>query len=167
MIAVPHGAIMTPSEDLPTAGAAAELALDARIAYAILRLTLGINIALHGITRIVNGTGEFAEVLATQFQATLLPRILVEAFAHTLPWAETTIGLLLLAGLTTRFALIAGGLLMALLTFGTTLRQDFQTAGLQLFYSIAYFVLLSLRSRNGFSLDAWLHGRSTPSNASV
>ncbi len=133
---------MTPSDDLHIAGApasAAELALasDARIAYAILRLTLGINIALHGITRIMNGTGGFAELLVKQFQATLLPRVLVEAFAHTLPWTETIIGLLVLAGLATRFALIAGGLLMALLTFGTTLRQDFGTAGLQLSYSIS------------------------------
>jgi thiosulfate dehydrogenase (quinone) large subunit len=161
---------MTPSDDLHFAGApasAAEFALDARIAYAILRLTLGINIALHGVTRIANGTGGFAELLVTQFQATLLPRIVIEAFADTLPWAETAIGLLVLAGLATRFALIAGGLLMAVLTFGTTLRQDFQNAGLQLFYSIAYFMLLSLRSRNGFSLDAWLQGRSTTANASV
>lgn len=163
---------MTPSDDLHIAGApasAAELALasDARIAYAILRLTLGINIALHGITRIMKGTGGFAELLVTQFQATLLPRILVEAFAHTLPWTETIIGLLVLAGLATRFALIAGGLLMALLTFGTTLRQDFGIAGLQLSYSIAYFMLLSLRSRNGFSLDAWLQARSVPASASV
>lgn len=161
---------MTPSDDLHFAAApasAAEFALDARIAYAILRLTLGINIALHGITRIVNGTGGFADLLVTQFQATLLPRMVIEVFAHTLPWAETTIGLLVLAGLATRFALIAGALLMAVLTLGTTLRQDFQTAGLQLFYSIAYFMLLSLRSRNGFSLDAWLQARSTPANAAV
>lgn len=163
---------MTPSDDLHIAGtpaSAADLALasDARIAYAILRFTLGINIALHGITRLMNGTGGFAELLVKQFQATLLPRILVEAFAHTLPWTETAIGLLVLAGLATRFALIAGGLLMALLTFGTTLRQDFGTAGLQLSYSIAYFMLLSLRARNGFSLDAWLHGRSMSARASA
>lgn len=163
---------MTPSDDLHIAGAPASaaglaVAADARIAYAILRLTLGINIALHGITRLMNGTGGFAEALGTQFQATLLPRVLVEAFAHTLPWAETIIGLLVLAGLATRFALIAGGLLMAVLTFGTALRQDFQNAGLQLFYSIAYFMLLSLRARNGFSLDAWLHERSTSAKASV
>ena len=163
---------MTPSDDLHIAGAPASaaalaVASDARIAYAILRLTLGINIALHGVTRLMNGTGGFAAFLVTQFQATLLPRVLVEAFAHTLPWAETTIGLLMLAGLATRFALIAGGLLMAVLTFGTTLRQDFQNAGLQLFYSIAYFMLLSLRARNGFSLDAWLHERSVSEKASV
>ncbi len=162
---------MTRSADLHLAGAAASAAetataSDARVAYAILRLTLGINIALHGITRVMNGTGGFAEVLGSQFQGTLLPRTLVEAFAHTLPWAETTIGLLVLTGLATRFALIAGGLLMAVLTFGTTLRQDFQNAGLQLFYSIAYFILLSLRSRNGFSLDAWRNERSKSAKAS-
>ena len=151
----------------PASAAGLAVASDARIAYAILRLTLGINIALHGITRVMNGTGGFAELLGKQFQATLLPRVLVEAFAHTLPWAETIIGLLLLAGLATRFALIAGGLLMAVLTLGTTLRQDFQSAGLQLSYSIAYFILLSLRAQNGFSLDAWLHERSISAKPSV
>jgi len=156
--------------DLHIAGApasAAEWASDARIAYAILRVTLGINIALHGITRVMNGPGGFADVLIKQFDPTLLPSVVVRAFGNTLPWAETIIGLLMLGGLATRFALIAGGLLMALLTFGTTLRQDFQNAALQLTYSIAYFVLLSLRSRNGFSLDAWLHTRSRPSNVGV
>lgn len=156
--------------DLHVAGAsasAAEWASDARIAYAILRITLGLNIALHGITRVVNGPGGFAEVLVKQFEATLLPGGLVQAFGHSLPWAETIIGLLMLGGLATRFALIAGGSLMALLTFGTTLRQDFQNAALQLTYGIAYFVLLSLRSRNGFSIDAWLHRRSQPANPST
>lgn len=161
---------MTRSGDLHVPGApdsAAEWAADARIAYAILRFTLGVNIALHGITRVVNGPGGFAEVLIKQFQTTPIPGLIVETFGHTLPWAETIIGLLVLGGLATRFALIAGGLLMAVLTFGTTLRQDFGTAGLQLTYSIAYFILLSLRSRNSFSLDAWLHRRSTSGNARV
>ena len=159
---------MTRSADfhpLGRADLAGESAADGRIAYAILRFTLGINIALHGITRVVNGPGGFAEFLTKQFQDTPIPSFIVGAFGHTLPWVETAIGLLVLAGLATRFALIAGGLLMAALTFGTTLRQDFATAALQLTYSIAYFVLLSLRARNGFSLDAWLHKRSATADA--
>jgi thiosulfate dehydrogenase [quinone] large subunit len=127
---------------------------DGIIAYAILRLTMGINMALHGLTRIADGTGAYAAGLTTQFSDTILPAFSVTAFGYVLPWAEAVIGLLLMAGLATRAALIAGGLLMSVLTFGTVLRQEFATAGLQLTYSLAYFFLLTYCSRNGFSLDA-------------
>jgi len=39
------------------------------IAYALLRIILGTNIALHGITRIIAGTGLFVAELSKQFQA--------------------------------------------------------------------------------------------------
>src|SRR5436853_7697675 len=96
---------------------------DASIAYAILRLTLGVNIGLRGLVRIAHGPGVFAQGLVKQMEPTILPPALVYAFASTLVWVESTVGLLLILGLQTRPALIVGGLMMTALTFGTKQAQ--------------------------------------------
>jgi len=62
-----------------------------------------------------------------------------------LPPVETALGLLLLLGLFTRFALIAGALVMMALVFGTNLAQDWNVAGLQLIYCFLYYYLLAHR----------------------
>jgi len=136
--------------------AGAESAGDYSAAYALLRATLGVNIAMHGISRILGGVGAFAAGLEKQFAATALPNFAVAAFAHALPWAEAAIGLLILFGAATQFALIAGALLILVLTFGTNLHQDWQVAGLQLIYAVVYALLIAFRRYNAFSLDrAW------------
>lgn len=129
---------------------------DYSLGYALLRAMLGVNIAMHGISRILAGVGMFATGLEKEFAATQLPHFAVSAFGHALPWAEATIGLLILIGLATRFALVAGALLMIVLTFGSTLHQDWQIAGLQLIYAIAYALLIAFQRHNSFSLDRLL-----------
>jgi thiosulfate dehydrogenase (quinone) large subunit len=129
---------------------------DYSLAYALLRVTLGVNIAMHGISRILAGAGIFASGLEKQFAATLLPHFAVSAFGHTLPWAEASIGLLILIGGATRIALVAGALLILVLTFGSTLHQDWQIAGIQLTYAIAYALLIAFHRYNSFSLDGLL-----------
>jgi len=126
---------------------------DYSLGYALLRAMLGVNIAMHGISRILAGVGTFATGLEKEFAATPLPHFAVSAFGHALPWAEASIGLLILTGLATRFALVAGALLMIVLTFGSTLHQDWQIAGLQLIYAIAYALLIAFQRHNSFSLD--------------
>ena len=129
---------------------------DASIGYAILRLTLGTNIALRGIVRIAHGHAAFAQGIVKQMEATILPASLVYVFASTLVWVETTVGILLILGLQTRLALIVGGLMMTLLTFGTMQIENFQNARLQLTYALVFFVMLVFRSWNLISLDARL-----------
>ncbi len=109
---------------------------DLSLGYALLRITLGINIARHGISRIVAGPRAFAASLTEEFSSTVLPHFAVLGFGYALPWLEALIGLLILFGALTRVALIAGALLIALLTFGSTLHQDWDIAGLQLIYAI-------------------------------
>jgi thiosulfate dehydrogenase [quinone] large subunit len=132
---------------------------DYSLAYALLRATLGVNIAMHGISRILMGVGVFAAGIEKQFAATVLPHFAVAGFANALPWAEATIGLLILFGVATRFALVAGALLMIVLTFGSNLHQDWQVAGLQLIYAIAYALLIALHRYNALSLDRFLSTR--------
>jgi thiosulfate dehydrogenase [quinone] large subunit len=130
---------------------------DAIWAYTILRLSFGANIMLHGVSRLIAGRPAFLAYLNHYFEKTpAVPASILPAFAATLPIIETAIGLLLVLGLWTRFALIAGALVMTGLVIGTNLAQDWTVAGLQLIYAFVYYYLLVHRDRNSFSLDGVL-----------
>jgi thiosulfate dehydrogenase (quinone) large subunit len=126
--------------------------LDRRLAYLLLRLTLGINIMLHGVVRLP-ALGAFAEGTVQQFAGTPLPAVAVRLFGLSLPFLETVIGLLLIVGLWTRWALVAGALLIAALVFGTALRSDWETLSIQMLYAIIYYLLLAGRTSDYFALD--------------
>ncbi|HWO21809.1 MAG TPA: hypothetical protein VNO30_23730 [Kofleriaceae bacterium] len=111
-----------------------------RLAHLSLRLTLGVNIAVHGLVRVTDPLG-FAEKLVELF-AGVLPRWAVLPFAAALPFLELAVGLAVLVGARLMHALFCGALVMTALTFGTCLRQDWPGAGLQLCYAIAYAILL-------------------------
>ncbi len=129
---------------------------DERLAYALLRAVVGTNLMMHGISRAIGGTGEFAAKLVMQFTHTPLPAWSVWVFGLTLPAIEGGLGLLLLIGLRTRAALIAASALIIVLTFGTSLLQDWPAAGIQLTYAAVYAALLFLHKYNGWSADAWI-----------
>jgi thiosulfate dehydrogenase (quinone) large subunit len=134
-----------------------EIKLDRALACLLLRATLGLNIALHGITRIfLGGVTPFVNATLTQFQNTPLPAWQVRAFATAVPFLELLIGVLLFVGLWTRWALSAGALLMMALIFGTALRSEWNLLFLQMFYSFLYFVLLMCRQYDSFSVDGLL-----------
>lgn len=126
--------------------------LDRRLAYLLLRLTLGINILLHGTVRLP-ALGAFAEGMVQQFTDTPLPAVAVRLFGLVLPFLETAIGLLLTLGLWTQGALVAGGLLVAALVFGTALRSDWETLSIQMLYAVIYYLLLAGRAYDYFALD--------------
>jgi len=77
----------------------------------------------------------------------------VRLFAFVLPFAETLVGLLLTLGLWTRLALVSGGLLIIALVFGTALRTDWDTLGIQMIYAGIYYLLLVSRTYDRFSID--------------
>jgi thiosulfate dehydrogenase [quinone] large subunit len=130
---------------------------DAVIAYTILRVSFGANIMLHGLSRLLNGRPTFLAYLTHYFEHTpLIPASMLPTFGAVLPWVETTLGLLLLLGLFTRFGLIAGALVLTLLVIGSNLAQDWTVAGLQLIYCFIYCYLLVHLDRNRISLDAML-----------
>jgi thiosulfate dehydrogenase [quinone] large subunit len=133
------------------------VALDRRLAYAVFRLTLGINILVHGAGRIFGpGAEAFATTTAAEFNKTILPAGLVHAFLFVLPFAELVLGTLTTLGLFTRWALTLGGLMIVALVFGTALRSDWNTVGVQMIYAITYYFLLVHRSSDRFSLDKLL-----------
>ncbi|HTZ60909.1 MAG TPA: MauE/DoxX family redox-associated membrane protein [Acidobacteriaceae bacterium] len=133
---------------------------DGAMAYLLLRAVIGLNILMHGISRIHAGLSTFADGMVGMFKQTPLPGPLVHVFGLSLPWAEAVIGFMLLTGAGTRVALIVASLMILCLTFGVGLRQDWQVAGLQLTYVLIYAVLLAFREYNLFSVDAFLAAKS-------
>jgi len=132
---------------------------DGSLAYGLFRFTFGLNIMMRGVVRIALGLPAFQAYMLTQFKdVPVMPTAFLIPFATVLPFVETLIGLCILLGFQTRVALVLGALMIAALTFGTMLRQDFTIAWLQLDYAIAFFILIALRSWNLISVDGMMRG---------
>jgi thiosulfate dehydrogenase (quinone) large subunit len=127
--------------------------LDRRLAYAMLRFTLGLSIFMHGLVRLPH-LNAFADGMVKLFAETPLPASIVRLFALCLVFVETGVGLLVLLGLWTRLALFLGALTMVALVFGTALRSDWDTLGIQMLYALLYAALIATRTYNAYSLDA-------------
>jgi thiosulfate dehydrogenase (quinone) large subunit len=129
--------------------------LDRKLAYGVFRLSLGINLLIHGASRFLGpGVDAFSSKTTTEFAGTPLPAVSVHAFLTVVPFAEFILGGLITLGLFARWALTLGGLLITALIFGTALRGDWTIVGIQMIYAITYYLLLLNRADNAFSLDA-------------
>jgi thiosulfate dehydrogenase [quinone] large subunit len=122
------------------------------VAYALLRATLGVIFVTTAVVKFIMGVGAFAAALEQSF-AGKLPMFLVSPFGYALPFAEVSVGALLILGLLNRFALILAGLLLMALTFGKTAASDSATVAGNLSYALVIFVLLWLSDHNGYSID--------------
>lgn len=122
-------------------------------AYVLLRVTLGLNICLHGVARWTKSLHSFAESLVPLFAKTPLPLWSVFDFGYVLPILEALVGAAVLFGLQTRRALLAGSILMLVLMFGSSLREDWPTVGIQLTYSVVYCILIAGVRFDGFGTD--------------
>jgi hypothetical protein len=84
---------------------------DRSLAYALLRIALGVNFAGHGLIRIYNGVGVFAASTAEHLAKSPLPHGLTLGFSYAIPFFEAIIGLTLVLGVFTRvFAGVRRGL---------------------------------------------------------
>jgi thiosulfate dehydrogenase [quinone] large subunit len=129
---------------------------DRSLAYALLRISLGVNFAGHGLIRIHNGVAAFAHTTAEHLAKSPLPSSLTYALSYAIPFIEAILGLTLILGVFTRISLACGAVFMMLLTIGVTANQQWDVAGQQLLYSLVFFLLLFLLEHNQFSLDTAL-----------
>ena len=132
---------------------------DAEVGYALLRLAVGVNFTLHSFQR-WKDIGKFADGVVRDFANTPLPEWSVRAFAWVIPFWEPAVGVLVVLGLFTRWALAAGAAFVVVLSFGTAMRGEFGALGSQLLYSLVFFALQFTIRHNRFSLDHAL-GRRT------
>lgn len=123
--------------------------LDQRLAYLLLRLITGLDFFGHGFARIFTGThlSGFAHWMVGDMAKSPLPPSLVLVAGYIVPCVELLIGILLLTGLLTRYALLLALLLMLVLMFGITMKQDWNVAGQQLLYGLVLALLLFARER--------------------
>lgn len=113
----------------------------------ILRFGLGIDMLMHGIVRMPDLPG-FVAHSSAGFKTSFLPGILVTTFLYVLPFIEALIGLLILiGGKAGRLGFIAGGFLMAVLLFGTSSHQAWDTAAQQVIYLVAFTLALMLHDK--------------------
>jgi thiosulfate dehydrogenase [quinone] large subunit len=125
---------------------------DAALAHGLARVALGLNIAMHGYSRLPNLAG-FGNGMVKQFDATFLPGPLVYATGCGIAIGEAIIGTLLFLGLLCRPALVIGTLLMLLLIFGSTLIQQWDIVSVQMIDIAFYTGLLATVRYDRFSLD--------------
>jgi thiosulfate dehydrogenase [quinone] large subunit len=122
-------------------------------AFLLLRLGIGTSFFGHGLVRLPK-LDKFSHGVITEFQHSIIPEALVTALAYTLPFAELIIGLLILLGLFTRHALVAGAIVMLLLIFGTTTIEQWNILDTQLIHLLFFAGLLPFVDQyNTWALD--------------
>jgi len=146
-VAVPGG-----PDDWALTGRPGLRVADLRLAHGLARIGLGMDMALHGMTRLPD-MATFSATLEKQFANTFLPQPLVTLAAYCIAYSETAIGIALLLGLFVRLALIGNAMLMIILLFGTCLVMNFTVAATQLLYLAFITVLLATVAYDGLSLD--------------
>ncbi len=122
------------------------------LGYTTLRLAMGMSMLIHGLGRLPKATA-FTEATVKMFASSPLPPFAVTAFARVTPPVETLIGVLIFFGIATRFGLTLGGLWMVVLIFGSTLIEKYDLVGIQLIYSLIFFLLLQYLEMNALSID--------------
>lgn len=83
----------------------------------------------------------------------MLPDFLVSPFATVLPFAEFAVGLLLLLGLFTYRAAIAGAVIIIMLIFGSCLIENWSAVGSQMVYILLFYFLIAEVRHDSFGLD--------------
>lgn len=126
------------------------------LAYFFLRITMGINMLIHGFVKLGSAYQPFIEKTRSDFSATILPEILVNIFAYAIPWAELFIGIALMVGICTRWSVISAQILMIVLISGQCFLMQWNIVGIQLIYSAIFTWLLYKGKHNEIALDRYL-----------
>ena len=132
-------------------------------AYALLRITMGVNFFVHGAGRLPH-LDAFAAGTAKEFVHTPLPAAFVVAFAYAIPFVEIVLGVAIALGSGLRFALPISSAYMISLMFGTLVRGAYAVVAEQLVYSLIFAILTAFRSYDRMSIDA-RRGRELPRRA--
>ena len=126
---------------------------DKALAYTLFRVFMAINMFWHGAIRLGPAYSAFVEATQAQFAETWLPMWLVTLEARLIPGVEVVVGVLLLVGFKTRWAIAAAMILMYTLVFGMIILQNWEIVARHLIYALSFYVLLHNIEFNAHSLD--------------
>ena len=124
-----------------------------QMAYALFRITLGVNMFFHGFMRIISDTGAWVESQVALFTDSFLPTLWVTAFLWVLPFFEVVFGALLTFGLFTYWMSVTGALMMFVLIFGNTTRQAWGVVGNNMHYTVYFCILIAAHPYDWLALD--------------
>jgi thiosulfate dehydrogenase (quinone) large subunit len=142
------------------AGRSGDNSLGRSLGYFILRLSLGVDMLMHYVVRTWGISKDFVPVTEKMFEGNLLPMSWVHVFLTVLPYFEGLLGVLLILGFLSRWAITAEGLLVTVLLFGTALRSDWTVVSHQMIYLLFVFILLAVEQYDYFSVDSFLARRN-------
>ncbi|MBS1522478.1 MAG: DoxX family membrane protein [Bacteroidetes bacterium] len=120
--------------------------------FLLLRLAVGTSALGHGLVRVPK-LRVFSQWMGDTFAKSMLPRSMVALFGLLLPIVELILGVLLISGLFTLPALIAGSFEMIFLVFGCCMIENWEPIASQLIHLIIYVVLIQFLSNNWMALD--------------
>ena len=127
---------------------------DAVTGYTLLRLALGFSIFFHGVQRFAIGLDRFARPEIAAFaHVPGMPVALVPFVVYLIPIVETIAGAAILLGFVTYYGLLAEGILMLVLIFGTCMQGNWAVLAMQIPYPVIIFLLLMTSKLNVISVD--------------
>ncbi len=117
----------------------------------LIRLTLGLAFLAMGINKLT-AYSTTVSMIADGFKTSWLPMFLVYPFSYILPVWETLTGVSLLIGFRYRLTLGITGILLALLTFGVTVKSMGDTVPHNLIFVLVVLVGLRFSDYNRFAI---------------
>ena len=131
---------------------------DAAKSWAVLfaRLVLGLIFFMAGVWKVFElGPAGHVRKFFLPFEHTFLPVWSLWAVGYTIPFIELIAGALVIVGLKTRYALVALGLVLAIVTFGHLLEHPLYAFNEHVIPRLALvlFVFLMPHESDRFSLD--------------
>jgi len=137
-------------------------------AWALLfsRLVLGLIFFMAGAFKVFElGPLGHARRFFLPYEETFLPVWSLWVVGTTIPFVELLAGILLIIGFGVRWAAVALGLVLAVVTFGHLLKEPLYAFNEHVIPRLALvlFVLLMPAAVDRFSVDRWLKRRSTDS----
>ncbi|MEO6313335.1 MAG: DoxX family protein [Chitinophagaceae bacterium] len=131
-----------------------------KTAFLVARLAIGSSMLAHGLVRLPQ-LDKFSNWMITEFEKSMLPQALVRAFSYVLPFAELLAGILLMAGLFTRFGLLLGSAVMIVLIFGSGMIEDWSAIPSQLIHAAFFAALLAGIEYNYYAADNLLRKKES------
>ncbi len=126
----------------------------------LVRLTLGLAFLAMGINKLTSYSTTVS-MIADGFKTSWLPMFLVYPFCYVLPVWETLTGVSLLLGFRYRLTLGVTGILLALLTFGVTVKSMGDVVPHNLIFVLVVLVGLHFSDHNRFAIGK---GTGAPGN---
>jgi uncharacterized membrane protein YphA (DoxX/SURF4 family) len=120
------------------------------------RFVLGLIFFMAGVWKVFSlGPAGHVQRFFLPFQHTFLPVWSLWAVGYTIPFVELIAGALVLVGLKTRYALVALGFVLAIVTFGHLLEQPLYAFHEHVIPRLALLLFLFLMPRDSdrYSLD--------------